>query len=147
MPHKICTACQKKNAVRTYICECGHEFEKKIKKVLPPTDNKIVDIIQEEDAEEEERERPDVSIFGYIYAPAGDCPVKPQKEDGVYTDELIREWAHKVKNHGEGRYAPEAVVYFARYFWDIHSPEFKRVSAIIYSTLLPKKQNQDLADI
>jgi hypothetical protein len=147
MPHKVCTACQKKNAVRTFICQCGHEFEKKTKKVQAPVQKVLPENLIQEDADKEKQERPEVSIFGFIYAPAGDCPVKPQKYDGVYTDDSIREWALKVKNHGEARYAPEAVVYFARYFWDIHSPEFKRVISIIYSTLLTKKQTQDFAEI
>lgn len=77
-----------------------------------------------------------------ISVPAGFCPVKPRgyksdKWEEPFTDEVVRDWAQEVYQSGP-RYLPEAVVYFARYFWDINGADFNRVRSLILETLIPK---------
>jgi hypothetical protein len=159
MPSKICSQCQKKNAIRTRLCECGHEFEVKNKKQSEQKiDLKIEDKANFESEvidSSQEKQAAEISIYGLIYAPAGECPIKPKHikewENGIASEECIVEWTLALKEFGRGRFTFEAIVYWARYFWDIHSVEFKRVSNIIMNTLTVKKvvadENQDFAEI
>lgn len=84
-----------------------------------------------------------------ICVPAGSPPVKPQGftkgwTEGPATDEVISQWAKDVFAIGDGHYAVDAVIYWARYFWDITSPEFQRVKMIILDSLAVKEvQNED----
>lgn len=81
-----------------------------------------------------------------IVTPAGLPPVKPagykQRNwpNGPASDEVIQNWAREVYASDGERYAVEAVIYWARYFWDINGPEFKRVSDLILATLAPNRQ-------
>lgn len=82
-----------------------------------------------------------------IYAPAGDCPVRPRgykadKWDEPFTDEVVKEWAQEVYDSGQP-YLPQAVVYFARFYWDINGPEFNRVRSLILETLIPKRSSHE----
>jgi len=81
-----------------------------------------------------------------IIAPAGECPYKPQGykdkwPDGPASDEVVRNWAIDVYNYGEGRYAVEAVIYFARHFWDINGREYRRIRELILKTLRPSRSS------
>lgn len=154
MPSKICSQCQRKNGVRTKVCSCGYEFEIK-KQLKEKKKDKIQNENEDLDDILEDNKNAEISIYGLIYAPAGDCPIKPKgfKEwkEGVASEECIIEWALALKEFSKGRFAPEAIIYYARYFWDIHSNEFKRVSNIILNTLVVKKvdreESQDFAEI
>lgn len=78
-----------------------------------------------------------------IYTPAGPCPAKPagfknDKWEEPWTEDTVRDWASEVYNSGPP-YLPEAVVYFARFFWDINGPDYKKVRSLILETLVPKK--------
>ena len=79
-----------------------------------------------------------------IVVPSGDCPVKPKGykdgwPDGKASPEVVQEWAVAVYNSASG-YAPEAILYFARFFWDIHDePEFARIRNLIIDVI--SKQN------
>lgn len=78
-----------------------------------------------------------------IYTPAGACPAKPagyknDKWEEPWTEDVVRDWALEVYNSGPP-YLPEAVVYFARFFWDINGPDYKKVRSLILETLIPKK--------
>lgn len=140
MPNKVCSQCQRKNGVRTRICACGFKFEIKEKSKLSTKEV----FIEKEQEDAKNSSTSIMPIYGYVYAPAGDCPIKPkglkQWQDGIAPEDCITEWALALKEYGKGRFAPEAIVYWARYFWDIHSLEFKRVSSIIFNTLVQKKQ-------
>jgi hypothetical protein len=89
---------------------------------------------------------------GCISTPAGAPPCIPKgyKEggwpDGPATDEVVTEWAYKVTDMGGGRYAPEAVVYWAWYFWDINGQEFRRVRDLIVRALRPPQASHDSAE-
>jgi hypothetical protein len=83
---------------------------------------------------------------GKIIAPAGECPVKPRGykdkwPDGPASDEVVQTWATDVYNHGEGRYAIGAVLYFARYFWDINGQEYRRIRELIVNALQPSRSS------
>lgn len=78
-----------------------------------------------------------------IYTPAGACPVKPagfknDKWEEPWTEDSVKDWAMEVYNSGPP-YLPEAVIYFARYFWDINGPDFKKIRSLILEALIPKK--------
>ena len=80
------------------------------------------------------------SSWGKVFVPAGDCPVNPVGfkkgwPNGAASDEVIQNWAVAVFNYGGGRYAIDAVVYWAREFWDINSDEFRRVRDLILRAL------------
>lgn len=74
------------------------------------------------------------------YTPSGSCPVKPANfgTGEETTDDDIKNWANKVYNYvtEDGQcYSKEAVLYFAREFWYIHSQEYKHVADVISDTL------------
>lgn len=88
---------------------------------------------------------------GVITTPAGAPPHNPKGykdgwPDGPASDEVVVEWANNVMDSGGGRYAPDAVVYWARYFWDINGPEFRRVRDLIVRALRPSQPSHDSAD-
>lgn len=88
---------------------------------------------------------------GAITTPAGAPPCTPKGykdgwPDGPASDEVVTEWAYNVMDTGGGKYAPEAVVYWARYFWDINGPEFRRVRELIVKALRPPQATHDPAD-
>lgn len=139
MAHKICGKCKKKNGVRTRICECGFEFEIKTK-----TEDKLISNFEED-------QKASANIYGLLYTPSGACPIKPKNSgydaDGNLLEESIYEWAILIKNHGGGRYSSDVAVYWARYFWDIHSPDFKKITKVIVGAWSNKTQDQDFAEI
>ena len=75
--------------------------------------------------------------------PSGDCPVKPKGykpnwPDGKATPETIKEWALAVYNSDGCKYAPDAVLYWARLYWDINDrPEFGRIRNLIMEAIAP----------
>ena len=80
-----------------------------------------------------------------IVVPSGECPVKPKGykaggwPDGKASPEEIKEWALAVYN-SDGGYAPDAVLYWARYFWDINDrPEFGRIRNLIIEAIAPQE--------
>lgn len=72
-----------------------------------------------------------------ITTPAGLPPVKPagykQKNwpNGPASDEVVQNWALEVYHSDDERYRVDAVIYWARYFWDINGPEFPRIKTLI----------------
>lgn len=88
---------------------------------------------------------------GKIIAPAGECPFKPQgyKDKwpvGPASDEVVQDWAIDVYNYGEGRYAIDAVIYFARHFWDINGQEYHRIRELIVKALQPSRPSDHESD-
>ncbi len=83
-----------------------------------------------------------------IYAPAGDCPVKPNgwRADskqhwpaGPASDADIQNWAVAVYDAGNTpyeEYHPNAIRYFIRYFWAYSGDEYERVKDLSYKALL-----------
>jgi hypothetical protein len=136
---KTCPKCKAENGLRTQKCVCGHEFSKSVS--LPNVASETVPI---------EKNISDVNKSSFsrriIYAPVGDCPVKPKgyknnKFEDSWTDEVVRNWAMDVYNFC-GSYRPEAVIYFARFFWDINGPDFEKIRGLIVETLIPKKSHE-----
>jgi hypothetical protein len=84
-----------------------------------------------------------------VAIPAGSPPVKPagykpEWPDGPATDEVVQEWALATFNSGQGvRYTPEAVVHWARYFWDINGLEFRRIRSLVLTALYNVPGNLD----
>lgn len=61
-----------------------------------------------------------------VYAPAGNCPVK-FKDD---SPSGIKNWFEQLVAHGHGegiQYAPSAIRYFLRHFYDMGSQEYKNI--------------------
>jgi hypothetical protein len=89
---------------------------------------------------------PKVSFLnGRVIAPAGLCPYAPVGykkgwPEGPASDEVVQNWAIEIYNR-DYRYSWEAVIYWARYFWDVHSDEFNRIRSLIMKTLGPQKSN------
>lgn len=93
---------------------------------------------------------PPVRYFGggRIHTPAGPCPVKPRGykdgwPDGPASDEVVTEWAYAVHDAGGGKYTPNAVIYWARYYWDINGPEYKRIRDLIVRAFTPASSNHE----
>ena len=90
---------------------------------------------------------------GVITTPAGAPPCIPKGykdggwPNGPASDEVVTEWAFSVMDAGGGKYAPEAVIYWARYFWDINGQEFRRVRGLIVTALRPPQSSHDSADL
>ena len=109
-----------------------------------------------DDAPEAPAVRQPVRHFGgartVISTPAGACPVKPQGykdgwPEGPASDEVVQAWAVDLYNHGEGRYAVEAVIYWARTYWDINGPEYRRVRDLIVKALSPQRPSHEPDDV
>jgi hypothetical protein len=155
---KTCPACQKQVGVRTKQCECGHTFssstpavqagsapmslEQALKDSVATVKSIVADVEQRQAPPASKSSIPapsprktsivyDNNHGGVIAVPAGACPVKP-KGSG---DDEIAEWTVDV--YSSGRYMPEAVVYFARQFWDINGKDFPRIKGIILKALSP----------
>ena len=140
MALKECPKCHLKSGPRTKTCECGHPFFQDVPTYTPsevqvepaPGDSKFVNS--------------EGKVVTTIVIPAGLCPVKPNGFTGDLgwkaTDEQISEWALAVVDSGTKRnirYHVDAVMYWARYFWDIHAyTEFERVRRVIQQTINPK---------
>lgn len=82
----------------------------------------------------------------YICTPAGVCSVKPTgfknyKWEEPWTEDIVKNWAMEVYSSGPP-YLPEAVIYFARYFWDINGSDFKKIRSLILEALIPKKSHE-----
>lgn len=142
---KQCKHCGAIVGVRTSICACGQTFEK-AKAAIPASTEKmeIKELSKKVPNFNEPEEIIESRKVSYTksgkkrttWTPSGDCPVKPRgynKENFQFTDEIIEEWAKETYDSGD--YLPEAVVYFARYFWNINSPEFDKVESVIRKAL------------
>lgn len=91
------------------------------------------------------------SGIGRIAIPAGEPPLKPQGykkgwPDGPASPEVVQKWAVDIYNWGEGRYTTEAVQYWARYFWEINSPEFSKIRELIAQALGSKRSLHESVD-
>jgi len=91
------------------------------------------------------------SAWGRVFVPSGDCPVNPKGfkkgwPDGPAPDEVVQEWALDVFNYGGGHYAPDAVAYWVRHFWDINSQEYHRVRDLVMRALSPHRPDHDSDD-
>jgi len=78
-----------------------------------------------------------------IYTPAGRCPIHLQscEEDDVIA------WAKELKIKGiqiGQRYLYEAIVYFAREFFDVNSREFLKIRTIIKQMFLEEASLQQI---
>lgn len=92
------------------------------------------------------------------YVPAGDCPYKPEgynrvtmyNYDEQVPDEIVKNWAIRVYNSGD--FHPNAVIYWAREFWNINDLQetngvrilgerWRRIRGLIFSALCPSDHN------
>lgn len=171
MALKTCPACNKQVGPRTKKCECGHTFIESTPAVGAATapmslDRALKDSLASAKtvvAEVEARQgsapvKPSIptptprktsfqynssnaSHGGVIAVPAGACPFKPKGS----SDEEIEAWAVEVFH--SGRYAPEAVVYWAREFWDINGKDFPRIKKTILKALAPQASDPGDNDV
>lgn len=108
----------------------------------------------------EQQQRPG---YSRVYVPAGECPFKPEGYKSGYermstwpepaSPEVIQNWAVRVFN--SGNYHPHAVVYWARYFWEmqdvtvspdgtkVFAKEWNRVRDLILEALTPVGSNHE----
>tara|TARA_Y100000034_G_scaffold133174_2_gene197969 strand:+ start:745 stop:1245 length:501 start_codon:yes stop_codon:yes gene_type:complete len=87
-----------------------------------------------------------------IATPAGSPPCSPKgysggvqpyykvKEpwpDGQPDSDDVLDWAHKVRDEGISNrnvyYTTDAIVYFARFFWDINGPVYPQIKEVLQS--------------
>lgn len=95
------------------------------------------------------------------YAPSGECPFKPEGfksidwASGPASEAVVANWAIRVFNSGitdQHRFHPHAIVYWARYFWQMglgnspHAKEWSRIKAIILKTLSNKDLEQNIEE-
>jgi hypothetical protein len=85
--------------------------------------------------------RKDNTRFRTTYVPAGECPFKPEGfkdvnwSNGQASSAVVKNWATRVFN-SDDRLHPHAVVYWARYYWNINSgAEWSRIRDLILDTL------------
>lgn len=76
-----------------------------------------------------------------VYTPAGECPVKPSgykngQWEAPWNEDVIKEWADAV--YASGPFLPEAVAYFAQFFWSVNGPEYKKVRNLVLEFLVAK---------
>lgn len=96
------------------------------------------------------------------YVPAGDCPVKPAGykagwPDGPASDLVVQNWAVRVYNLRTDL-QPHAVVYWARYYWDmndvsvdaagnkVYGQEWRRIRGLILSAITGEEPDHESAD-
>jgi hypothetical protein len=81
-----------------------------------------------------------------IAVPSGHCPIKPSGFKAYPHEEIdaskIGDWAEKVYSLEDGKYSIDAVVYWARNFWDINSREFSKVVDFIIARLDPDSDSE-----
>lgn len=148
MAQKICPKCQKGNGPRTKTCECGHVF---ISDGVPASPKMMTLQPEPQTTDSQERKNtvqaaPNVpeqraSRRGtrIVLAPAGACNIKPRGykdkwPDGPASDETVVNWAVDVYN-SDSSLAVDAVVYWARNFWDINGKEFPRIVSLIHQAI------------
>ena len=143
MANKTCPGCQEGCGPRTQVCpKCGHQFVAKSsasvanataqpKKPAAPIVKPAAPITAP-------------SATSGVYAPRGIPPVRPTgyTADGFpngYDDVVIADWAVAIKDHGTQNgvnYLPQAIKYWARYFWNINDkPVFTQVCQAIDKAL------------
>ena len=146
---KECPKCRKSQGLRTQRCECGHEFFPMKLADTPATAGGIIASGPPANPPASPAPAPDESAPSAVTSgrsrvviPAGKPPCKPSGypwQAGVQaTEQDIVSWAEQVRAAGWDKgqdYAPEAVCYFARYFWDINSQEYRRVVGVISKAL------------
>lgn len=148
---KTCPECNKETGPRTLKCECGHDFksQKKSAKTDVKTD---VSKTNSKNTKVQQVVTSVPSIHGVIITPNGSCPFIPEgynKQTSSFTeivkDEVIIEWANNIvgwgTQHGE-RYGLDALVYWARSFWDINSGEFNRIKDVLKNYFEPETVQQ-----
>lgn len=171
---KLCQGCKKYVGVRTRNCECGYSFDnslsltdlknsvsetkklvEKVKATAAPAVSISVASVQatnEKDTNSLEAATTPAYLGkngGVTCIPSGSPPVKPEGfkigwPDGQASEEVVRNWANKIMEFGQGRFSYEVPIYWSRYFWDITSIEYKRVKSIIINTLIrPKEENEN----
>jgi len=142
---KQCPACKKYVGVRTLICTCSHEFgvaKPKAPAVVkltaskkPKLEEPEEDEPEEEEEEEEEDNDEDAQPEGRvrrIWTPAGGSPAKL----GGTSREEVHCWAEKIRKSGFNNglhYLVQAVLYWAREFYDINGPDYQIVRAHLYN--------------
>lgn len=74
-----------------------------------------------------------------VYTPRGECPIVPDGwKRGEAEERDIREWARKVYMYDrsdQGYFTKEAVLYWLRDFYNIHSDEYRQWASIVDSEL------------
>ena len=136
---KQCPSCKKYVGVRTLTCDCSHEFgvaKPKSSGVVKPIASKKPKLEEpEEPEEEEEEEEEDAQPEGRvrrIWTPAGGSPARL----GGTSREEVHCWAEKVRKSGFNKglhYLVQAVLYWAREFYDINGPDYQIVRAHLYN--------------
>ena len=174
MAQKICPACKKGNGPRTKNCECGHVFiadraipasDKMMTLPLKPKPTITETIVSKAPVESKQpveskpatTQKPVVSRLvnrsgaRIIVAPSGPCPLKPKGykdrwPDGPASDEVVSSWAVDVYNSNT-RIALDAVVYWARNFWDINGKDFARIVSLVHQAISTGQASSESSDV
>jgi hypothetical protein len=140
---KQCQNCQSYVGVRNKTCPvCGTAFANKYAQRTV----KVAKLSKPKKAEAETKEtKPTMRIpegidpnrvTHRILIPAGKCPAKLESADR----EAIEAWIKEIESVYAKRHEilmPEGYRYYARYFFDVHSDEFKGVQQTIVDILEP----------
>ena len=137
MPTKRCMNCGNECGPRTKVCKCGTSFDKK------PI---VVEETPKQEVHDEQKIAPKSSYSGrVICTPSEACPYSPEGYrvagwENPASDKVVLEWARKVKNYGKDvAYSVDAVIYWARSYWDVHSTDWYRIRGLIYSAFEPSE--------
>lgn len=122
---KFCPVCNKSTGPRSKVCECGHEFEFKLKQSYSKPEQKTVQNIpvktNTENINPPVQQNPFLSsTLRNIIVPAGKCPVKLDK--GI--DAFVEGIAMHAKENGVN-YLPSVYEYWAGTIIDKFSDEGK----------------------
>jgi hypothetical protein len=134
MPMKKCPNCSVEVGPRTKTCKCGAVFgEKQIPIVVEPVSSPEVFEIPKKSSK---RKR-------IVLTPSEKCPFAPEgykSEKFVTTKSVVQDWARRIVNSTEDTvYTVDAVMYWARNYWDIHSSEWWVIRNYIYSAFEPEE--------
>jgi len=144
---KECPNCRKSVGLRTQKCECGHSFyPTKLADTTATAGGIVAGSTPPPDPDPPAAEERQPALRGsegreVVHVPAGKPPCKPEGhpwEGSKASDDQIVRWAEQVRAAGwtkDTEYSAEAVCYFARYFWDINGPEYRRVREVVIKAL------------
>lgn len=134
MARKQCKSCGAEVGLRTLVCACGAKFHSKapVKDPVKPAKPEVIEQVEKIFSSNKRR----------TLTPSGECPVTPKGykrgwTDGPASEAVIKSWAIDVYNSHNGVYTVDAVIYWARFFWDMHGSEYSRVREVIWQTLSP----------
>jgi len=156
---KTCPECQAELGVRTKVCACGYAFPVKEKKQKTQAGKRTKKSDDSKEAQEAKKPIHEL-LRAPILIPSGEPPFAPKGYKGgskpvwsvsdpwpePASDDDISEWAWALKDHYSKKgkiLTTRGVIYYARYFWDVHSPEYLHACDIIAGTFTVRLEEDE----